>query len=105
MPAFWSEPVVAAFVSGPQRCNKMDDRGPQPRLSQPAVYRIVVEGRLDENWSTWFGGMTLTAERSKDGVAVTVLTGMVGDQPALHGLLVRVRDLGLPLLSVERLCP
>ncbi len=74
-------------------------------LCGPATYRIEVEGRLDENWSTWFDDMTITTERRKDGTTITVLTGTVSDQPALHGVLARVRDLGLSLLSVQRACP
>jgi hypothetical protein len=81
----------------------MDERESRPCLSQPATYRIVVQGRLDESWSAWFDDVALTAEHSEDGTTVTTLTGTVSDQPALHGLLVRVRDLGLALLLVERL--
>ena len=83
----------------------MDDEGLRPCLSQPAVYRIVVGGRLDERWSAWFDDMDLVVECSEDGTTITTLTGTVADQPALHGLLARVRDLGLSLLLVERLCP
>ena len=79
----------------------MGDEGSRLCLSQPAVYRIVVGGRLDESWSTWFGAMTVTTECCENGISVTTLTGMVGDQAALHGLLARIRDLGLPLLSVN----
>jgi len=74
-------------------------------LSQSAVYQIKVQGRLDESWSTWFDDMALTVERSDDGSAVTTLSGTVSDQPALHGLLGRIRDLGLSLLLVERMSP
>ena len=66
-------------------------------LDQPAIYRIQVRGALGEDWAGWFEGMTITVE---DGI--TTLAGPVADQPALHGLLVRIRDLGLTLLSVER---
>jgi len=83
----------------------MDGEGSRPCLSQPAMYRIVVEGRLDESWSAWFDDMALAVECSDDGTSVTTLTGTVSDQPALHGLLVRVRDLGLSLLLVERVSP
>jgi len=61
-------------------------------------YEIRVQERLDEHWSEWFEGLNVTHE--KDGA--TVLTGPVADQPALHGLLVKIRDLGLTLLSVNR---
>lgn len=75
------------------------------RLGGPATYRIEVEGRLDDSWSSGFDGMTLAVEQGEDGATVTTLTGTVPDQPALHGLLARIRDLGLSLLLVERLCP
>ena len=66
---------------------------------RPGRYEIRIEGHLASRWTTWFDGMTLTAE--SDGS--TVLEGPVMDQAALHGLLQRVRDIGLPLLSVTRL--
>ena len=59
-------------------------------------YRIRIQGRLERRWSTWFDGMTLTP--GKDGT--TILRGPVGDQAALHGLIQRVRDLGLTLVEV-----
>jgi len=62
----------------------------------PGWYLIRVQGRLDPRWSSWFDGMSLT--RGDDGT--TVLRGPVGDQAALHGLIQRVRDLGLTLLEV-----
>ena len=64
-------------------------------------YEIRIEDGLDESWTAWFGGMQITNE--PDGV--TVITGTVADQCALHGLLAKVRDLGLPLISVHRLGP
>ena len=63
----------------------------------PAHYQIKVMGRLGSQWSDWFEGMTIESEG-----CITTITGRVSDQSALHGLLVRVRDLGLPLISVER---
>lgn len=62
---------------------------------------IRVKGHLEDRWSEWFGGMIITLE--KDGE--TLLTGPVSDQAALHGLLKRVRDLGLTLLSVNFVSP
>ena len=62
------------------------------------VYNIRVAGRLDERWSSWFDGFLVSA--GEDGS--TSLTGPVTDQAALHGLLTRVRDLGLELISVRR---
>jgi hypothetical protein len=64
-------------------------------------YEIRLRGRLDPRWAAWFDGMTLTT--ANDGT--TVLTGPVTDQAALHGLLQKVRDLGLPLHSVTPLDP
>jgi len=61
----------------------------------PTVYQIRVKGYLDPKWSDWFYGFTLT---EADGD--TILTGMVADQSALHGLLAKIRDLGLPIRSV-----
>jgi len=63
-------------------------------------YEIRIQGRLDERWSAWFDELTLSHE---DGT--TVLRGPVTDQAALHGLLHKLRDLGLPLLSVTRAEP
>jgi hypothetical protein len=68
---------------------------------QPGWYEIHLKGHLDARWATWFDGMTLTRE----GDGTTRIRGPVADQAALHGLLRRVRDLGLPLLSVTRLEP
>ena len=61
-------------------------------------YEIRIQGRLDQRWTSWFEGMSLVTRT--DGT--TVLTGRVADQAALHGLLHKLRDLGLPLLSVAR---
>jgi len=77
-------------------------RNPQrPRLDQPAIYTIKVQGRLDASWSAWFDNLTITVASGNGGPAITTLTGPVIDQVALHGLLARIRDLGLPLLLVE----
>jgi ABC-2 type transport system ATP-binding protein len=69
-------------------------------LSMPASYRIKVKGVLDARWATWFDGLTMTATQDE-----TILSGPVADQPALHSLLIRIRDLGLPLVSVNRIEP
>jgi hypothetical protein len=79
----------------------MESIGQRLRLDQPATYQIRVQGRLDESWSAWFDNMTITVENHENGAAVTTLTGTVTDQVALHGLLSRIRDLGLPLLLVQ----
>lgn len=67
--------------------------------SQPVVYQIRLKGHLDAQWADWFGGLTITLE--EDGE--TLLTGPLVDQAALHGLLKKVRDLGMPLVSVNRI--
>ncbi len=64
-------------------------------------YEIRIQGRLDDRWSTWLDGLDLS--HTDDGA--TVLRGRITDQAALHGLLHKVRDLGLPLLSVARTEP
>jgi len=69
-------------------------------LDRPATYQIKVPGHLDESWSDWAGGMTITVESEGEGPPVTTLTGTL-DQAALQGLLRRLYSLGLPLISVD----
>ncbi len=68
---------------------------------EPGVYEIRIQGQLEDRWAAWFGGLTLTRKDNGD----TLLTGQVVDQAELHGLLRKVRDLGLPLISVTRIRP
>jgi hypothetical protein len=68
---------------------------------EPGFYVIRIKGHLDDRWADWFGGLTITLE--EDGN--TLLTGPVVDQAALHGLLKKVRDLGMPLVSVSPVKP
>ena len=68
---------------------------------EPGLYEIRIEGHLDDRWGIWFGDLILTREANGD----TLLTGQVVDQAALHGLLRKVRDLGMPLISVTRVRP
>ncbi len=65
--------------------------------SQLTIYQIRIKGHLGREWTDWFGGLTITLEDNGD----TLLTGPVIDQAALHGLLKKVRDLGMPLISVN----
>jgi hypothetical protein len=72
--------------------------GPTDRRAQ---YEIRVRGNLDRHWSGWFDGLQV----SSDAPGQTLITGPIVDQAALHGLLAKVRDLGLPLLSVRLISP
>ena len=65
---------------------------------QPVNYEIRIEGHLSEQWTDWFEGLTVSLEET----GVTCLTGPITDQAALYGLLKKVRDLGMPLVSVNR---
>ena len=67
-------------------------------FDKQGVYRIRIKGNLDKQWSDWFGGLTITPQANNE----TLLIGSVMDQAALHGMLAKLCDLGLPLLSVER---
>jgi hypothetical protein len=66
--------------------------------SGPARYEIRVAGVLDDQWAAWFDGLQISGQAEQ-----TVICGLLADQPALHGLLTKVRDLGLCLISVRRL--
>jgi hypothetical protein len=68
---------------------------------EPGRYEIRIKGHLDNRWADWFEGLTITREDNGD----TRLTGPVVDQAALHGLLRKVRDLGLPLIAVIQVDP
>ena len=65
------------------------------------VYQFVVKGHLDSEWSDWFDGLTITMVDNGE----TILSGPIIDQTALHGVLIKIRDLGLPLLSLTRIDP
>ncbi|WP_129677505.1 hypothetical protein [Candidatus Chloroploca sp. Khr17] len=69
--------------------------------ASPVIYQIRIQGRLGQQWSDWLDGMAITPTDNGD----TLVTGSVIDQAALHGLLRKVRDLGLPLLAVNRIQP
>jgi hypothetical protein len=74
---------------------------PRPPDESPTYYEIRVAGELDARWSAWFDGLEVTSDESGE----TTLAGPVVDQAALHGLLAKVRDLGLKLLSVRPIQP
>jgi hypothetical protein len=69
--------------------------------AEPARYRVRVQGELEPRWSAWFEGLEVTS----DEAGQTTIAGLVTDQAALHGLLTKIRDLGLPLLEVCYLDP
>jgi hypothetical protein len=67
-------------------------------FDQPTAYQIRLSGTLDASWSDWFGGFSIMVQ---DGE--TLLVGVVSDQSALHGILAKINDLGLPIVSVEKI--
>jgi hypothetical protein len=67
-------------------------------FDQSTAYQIRLKGTLDSSWSDWFGGFTITLQGDE-----TLLAGIVPDQSALHGILAKINDLGLPIISVEKL--
>jgi hypothetical protein len=72
-----------------------------PDLSEPLAYQIRLKGQLSSEWAEWFGGLTITPEDT----GTTLLTGAAIDQAALHGLLKKIRDLGLQLISINPIEP
>ncbi len=78
-----------------------NERNPKTDPGQTKVYQIRLQGHLGSQWTDWFEGLTITLEKNGD----TLLTGPVVDQSALHGLLRKIRDLGMPLLSVNHVQP
>jgi hypothetical protein len=94
--------VTQVVVTGHNRYRIMSNkRNPKSDPGQSIVYQIRLKGHLGCQWTEWFEGLTITLEENGE----TLLTGPVVDQAALHGLLKKVRDLGLPLLSVMRVMP
>ena len=73
-----------------------------PMYCGRGIYRIVVKGHLDEDLGYWFEGLAVACGFGEDGTPITTLSGQIADQAALHGVLAKIRDLNLPLISV---CP
>jgi hypothetical protein len=69
------------------------------------MYEVKVKGTLDEQWSDWFNGMTIEVESAGDGTSITTLTGSVADQARLRGIVSKLWDLNLTLISVTRIGP
>lgn len=100
--SWYVKQVARQVKNGPQRLMDMANKPNAPAdPNPPLVYEIRIKGYLDQQWTAWFAGITIT--RSDDGE--TVLTGPVVDQAALHGLIRKVRDLGLPLIAVRQISP
>ena len=78
-----------------------NERNQKTDPDQLVIYEIRIKGHLDLGWTDWFEGLVITLENNGD----TLITGPVVDQAALHGLLKKVRDLGMPLLSIGRVKP
>ena len=91
------QPAVRRRTTGPEETTGAGVSETQ----SPVHYEITVEGILDPRWSAWFDGLQLAS----DAAGRTTITGPVADQAALHGLLAKIRDLGLPLLTVRRTEP
>lgn len=72
-----------------------------PVPDRPSVFQVRIRGHLGPQWTDWFDGMAITLEDDGD----TLLTGLIADQAALHGLLKKVRDIGMTLVSVNSLLP
>ncbi len=77
----------------------MTNRQPFP---EEGYYQVRINGHLDETWSDWFEGMTITPEEVPDCLPTTLIAGFLPDQAALHGIIDRIGALGLTILSVER---
>src|SRR5438034_10564294 len=94
--------VAQTVLTGHNRDRVMSNEiNSESEKAQPMVYQIRIKGHLGRQWTDWFGGLTLTLEDNGE----TLLTGPVVDQAALHGVLRKVRDVGMPLLSVNRVTP
>jgi hypothetical protein len=89
----------------PPKPRQHPDTTPDLAAAKPAIYRVVVQGNLDANWAEWLSGMTIGVETEGENDARTTLTGVVRDQAALRGLLGKLWDLNLTLISVNRTEP
>jgi hypothetical protein len=94
--------VAQADLSGHTRDRVMTNEiNSENEMAQPMIYQIRIKGHLGRHWTDWFEGLTITALDNGE----TLLAGPVLDQAALYGLLRKVRDVGMPLVSVMRVKP
>lgn len=75
------------------------------QIIQSAKYQIKIQGRQIEGWADWMSDLEIETERNSEGATLTTLTGVVKDQAGLHGMLNRIRDLNIPLISVQYVHP
>jgi len=73
--------------------------------TQSAKYQIKIQGRQTEGWADWMNELEIVTEPISNNITITTLTGMVKDQSGLHGMLNRIRDLSIPLISVQFIDP
>ena len=73
--------------------------------SEEARYEISLKGHLHERWAGRFGGMSIKNTLDLQGFPITVLSGIIVDQAALHGVITRLRDIGIPIISINRIAP
>ena len=73
----------------------------ETNCTNPGEYRIVVKGHVDEGRSYWFEGLIIVTGYDQDGQPITTLSGALADQAALHGVLAKIRDMNIPLISVS----
>jgi hypothetical protein len=93
--------VITAHHIGSYLQGMSETHGPSAGHHQAERYEIRIKGHLDARWTDWFDGLTLSHEAG----GTTLIQGQVADQAALHGLLQKVRDLGLPLISATQFAP
>ena len=96
-----AEPVIHKWTRHRGLVRAMKQTHSDECLGASKMYRIDVQGRLDESWSDWIDGMAIDYKKQSDGSDVTIIMGPVVDQAALHGIFNRIRDLNLPVLSVR----
>jgi hypothetical protein len=89
---------INEYITVDMRSNMSEKQALPEYFDESGLYEIRLKGHLDDRWAKWFEGLTITLEDNGD----TLLTGLVVDQAALHGLLKKVRDFGMPLISVNR---